>query len=182
MTTIDFYRQQDDYGELSNFWILEEPIVYRKWTFPSSEHLYHALKFMYTGAPKQNKIMIDLISGSTTPYKSKLVSAYCQKSQESQKSPKTPQFVWQQVLYKQAQKAYKKGARINPNLDSVKLKIMRKALIEKFSVSEKASSVLLSTGDAILRESSVHDSFWGIGKDGKGKNWLGKLLMEIRDT
>lgn len=33
----------------------------------------------------------------------------------------------------------------------------------------------------ILIENSKMDSFWGIGKNQKGKNMLGKLLMKVRE-
>jgi predicted NAD-dependent protein-ADP-ribosyltransferase YbiA (DUF1768 family) len=36
---------------------------------------------------------------------------------------------------------------------------------------------LLATGDAILHEDSPTDVFWGK----KGEDWLGKLLMKVRD-
>jgi diaminohydroxyphosphoribosylaminopyrimidine deaminase/5-amino-6-(5-phosphoribosylamino)uracil reductase len=28
---------------------------------------------------------------------------------------------------------------------------------------------------------SPHDAVWGVGRDGRGGNLLGKLLMELRD-
>ena len=36
---------------------------------------------------------------------------------------------------------------------------------------------LIDTGDARLHEDSPSDMFWGV----KGKDMLGKLLMEVRD-
>ena len=39
---------------------------------------------------------------------------------------------------------------------------------------------LLETDNAILIEDSKTDSFWGIGKLGRGKNMLGKLLIKVR--
>jgi len=170
---IKFFKENELYGELSNFWKLETPIIYKKWKFETSEHLYHALKYIYKNAPKENKLIIDMISNCNTPYKSKLVANYCNEKIEH------PKYIWQQDIYNKVKKIYDKGARINPNLN--KLKIMRKTLIEKFAVSKKASKILLDTGDAILQESSIYDSFWGTGKDNSGENWLGILLMELRD-
>src|SRR5947209_3976741 len=40
--------------------------------------------------------------------------------------------------------------------------------------------MLLATGSAELVEDSTSDSFWDIG-DGSGTNWLGRLLMELRE-
>jgi len=63
--------------------------------------------------------------------------------------------------------------------DSVRLDVMRKGLAAKFA-APALSAVLLGTGTATLELESVDDAFWGIGADGKGENWTGKLLMELR--
>lgn len=63
--------------------------------------------------------------------------------------------------------------------DSVRLDVMRKGLEAKFA-APALSAVLLGTGTATLELESVDDAFWGIGADGKGENWTGKLLMELR--
>ncbi|QHO44322.1 Riboflavin biosynthesis protein PYRR [Arachis hypogaea] len=39
--------------------------------------------------------------------------------------------------------------------------------------------LLLTTG-SVLVEASPHDFFWGGGRDGKGLNYLGRLLMKLR--
>ena len=62
----------------------------------------------------------------------------------------------------------------------VKLDIMRKALLAKFTQHEYLRKMLLRTGDNMLIEHSPYDSFWGNGGDGSGHNHLGMLLMEIR--
>jgi hypothetical protein len=59
--------------------------------------------------------------------------------------------------------------------------VMRKAVERKFEFNTDIRAVLLSTGDALLVENSPVDSYWGCGSDGKGKNMLGKILMEVRD-
>jgi ribA/ribD-fused uncharacterized protein len=70
----------------------------------------------------------------------------------------------------------------------VNIKIMRILLRKKFSKDHvtKLWVRLKNTGDAKLIEgNSWHDTFWGMHRyqDGKlrGKNVLGKLLMELRD-
>lgn len=67
--------------------------------------------------------------------------------------------------------------------DQVKDNIMRQALKEKFADPELKSK-LLSTAPAELIEGNWwHDTYWGIDqKTGEGKNMLGHLLMELRDT
>ena len=64
--------------------------------------------------------------------------------------------------------------------ESVKMDVMRKALLAKFSQHDDLRRKLVETGDRQLIEHSPYDSFWGDGEDGKGQNHLGKLLMEIR--
>lgn len=65
--------------------------------------------------------------------------------------------------------------------ESVKDNIMYEVLVEKFTQHEDLKETLLSTGDAVLVEDSPVDYYWGCGKNGSGKNMLGKLLMRLRD-
>lgn len=71
---------------------------------------------------------------------------------------------------------------IRSDWDNIKVNVMEKALRAKFMQHPDLAKKLLRTGDAILIEDSPVDSFWGCGKDGKGQNMLGKLLMNIRET
>ena len=64
--------------------------------------------------------------------------------------------------------------------ESVKINIMRKALLAKFTQHADLREMLLSTGDKYLIEHSPYDSFWGNGGDDSGENRLGLLLMEVR--
>ena len=57
---------------------------------------------------------------------------------------------------------------------------MKLVLRAKFSQHTHLMQLLLDTGGAQLVEDSPHDAFWGIGRDGTGKNQLGLLLQEIR--
>ena len=63
----------------------------------------------------------------------------------------------------------------------VKDDIMRKAVLRKFETHADIQQILLDTGDAEIIENSPIDSYWGCGKDGSGKNMLGKILMEVRE-
>ncbi|KAG0336526.1 hypothetical protein BG004_008009 [Podila humilis] len=65
--------------------------------------------------------------------------------------------------------------------DIYKERVMYQGLVEKFSIREpKLRNLLMSTGTAQLKEDSPVDSYWGAGKDGKGKNRLGFLLERLR--
>lgn len=62
----------------------------------------------------------------------------------------------------------------------IKFDRMFNVLRAKFSDPDLKEK-LLNTGDSILIEDSKTDGIWGIGKSGKGKNMLGKLLMKVRE-
>ena len=65
--------------------------------------------------------------------------------------------------------------------ETAKEDIMREALLVKFTQHPALRSLLLSTGDAELIEHTTNDRYWGDGGNGKGKNRLGQLLMELRE-
>jgi len=60
-----------------------------------------------------------------------------------------------------------------------RIKIMKAGLRDKFKVHSLRQR-LLDTGDAKIMEDARTDFFWGIC-DGTGQNWLGRLLMQVRD-
>lgn len=65
--------------------------------------------------------------------------------------------------------------------ESVKDQVMREAVMAKFTQHEELRELLLSTGQAKIVEHTTNDSYWGDGGNGKGKNRLGQILMEVRD-
>jgi len=60
--------------------------------------------------------------------------------------------------------------------DAIKVGVMRRALLAKFTQNESLRARLLGTGDAVLHENSPDDMFWGV----RGSDMLGRLLMELR--
>ncbi len=86
-----------------------------------------------------------------------------------------------------AAESKKLGRSVTLRLDweDVKVEVMRKLLMQKFSCGE-LRQLLLDTDDAILIEGNTwNDRFWGMCPDETGKfvglNHLGKLLMEVRE-
>lgn len=75
-----------------------------------------------------------------------------------------------------AGRALRKGKDLRNNWDDLKLDYMLTGLRAKFS-DEHLRTRMLETGDAVLHEDSPTDMFWGK----KGKDWLGRLLMRVRD-
>lgn len=80
----------------------------------------------------------------------------------------------------------KKEPNLPANWDTVSYDIMNEILHAKFSVPELAEK-LKATGNAYLEEGNHwHDNRWGKCTCEKcstkeGQNWLGKILMEIRE-
>lgn len=64
--------------------------------------------------------------------------------------------------------------------EHIKEDVMAKALRAKFDAHSEIKALLLSTGDEPLIEEAMRDAYWGEGHDGRGKNRLGALLMELR--
>lgn len=79
-----------------------------------------------------------------------------------------------------AAKRLGKEVAIRPDWPAVKIDVMRGLLRQKFS-DPALEQLLLATGDAELVEGNFwHDIFWGVC-DGEGLNWLGRLLMQVRE-
>ena len=77
-------------------------------------------------------------------------------------------------------KRHGKRVELREDWEQVKEDVMRDLLRQKFG-TEPLKSKLLKTGKAKLVEGNWWgDTYWGVC-DGKGKNRLGEILMEIRE-
>lgn len=74
-----------------------------------------------------------------------------------------------------------KSLPLRKDWESVKDNVMRDVVYAKFTQDEHLRKLLLSTVDEKLVEHTANDSYWGDGGNGKGKNMLGIILMEVRD-
>lgn len=81
----------------------------------------------------------------------------------------------------QAKKLGRK-VRIRDDWEKVKLDIMTSLIVQKFTKNTLLKEKLLATGDEELIEGNTWgDTFWGVdAKSGRGLNYLGKILMEVR--
>ena len=76
--------------------------------------------------------------------------------------------------------------KLRSDWDIVKLALMQRFLMQKFTCGE-FKSLLLSTNDMIIEEGNYwHDNYWGIChcpkcQDKVGLNHLGKLIMKVRE-
>ncbi|MGB7341944.1 MAG: NADAR family protein [Phototrophicaceae bacterium] len=66
--------------------------------------------------------------------------------------------------------------------EAIKDDVMRRAVQQKFETHADLAQLLLSTGDQLIVENAPSDYYWGCGQDGSGKNRLGIILMDVRDT
>ncbi len=69
---------------------------------------------------------------------------------------------------------------LRPDWEDVRDGVMLTALRAKFAQHEALAAALLATGAALLVEHTEHDSYWGDGGDGTGRNRLGELLVQVR--
>ena len=65
--------------------------------------------------------------------------------------------------------------------NKIRINVMRYVVREKFKQNPLLKKRLLETGDMeLVEENNWNDKFWGVC-NGVGENWLGKILMEVRD-
>jgi hypothetical protein len=57
---------------------------------------------------------------------------------------------------------------------------MTRALYRITAEYPSVKTSLLATGDTLLIETSLYNHYWGIGRDQRGENMLGKVWMDIR--
>jgi len=67
------------------------------------------------------------------------------------------------------------------NWNDKRIEVMKKCIEDKFAQGSEYAKLLQSTGDNYIVEKAPWDSFWGGGRNGKGKNILGKIIMERRN-
>lgn len=64
--------------------------------------------------------------------------------------------------------------------ENIKYQVMLDLVRQKFTKHEDLKQKLLATGEAYLEEGNRHgDQIWGT-VNGQGLNWLGKILMQVR--
>lgn len=83
-------------------------------------------------------------------------------------------------------KRYSYTVKLRPGWENIKVHIMENLVLYKFKTDGILKQKLLDTGDSELIEGNIwHDNFWGscvCNECGnKGKNVLGKILMNVRN-
>ncbi len=72
------------------------------------------------------------------------------------------------------------SALLRSDWEKIKPHIMYEVVKAKFSSHADIQAILLATGEALIVEDSPTDAYWGCGANRKGKNQLGKILMQVR--
>lgn len=79
-------------------------------------------------------------------------------------------------------KKYGKTVKLRPDWEDVKISIMKEIVSQKFLQNPTLLEKLMSTDNRLIVEGNAwRDTFWGVSH-GKGKNNLGKILMEVREA
>ena len=75
-----------------------------------------------------------------------------------------------------------KTVKLRDNWQDIKNEIMYWAVKLKFQTHKDLRDKLIATGDAVLVEGNTWgDKYWGVC-DGEGKNMLGIILMQVRES
>jgi predicted NAD-dependent protein-ADP-ribosyltransferase YbiA (DUF1768 family) len=173
--SVNFYNKSDPFYEFSNFFPCKIIYLNKKWS--SSEQLFQAMKFYIPESPLHMEYF-DIISQADSPMKvfalglQKKQSGYGSKWVINKNSYKSN---LNEVIHKY------KDVTIRKDWDANRLDVMKTVLENKFQQNINLQNLLLSTGDMNIIEDSPRDNFWGIGKDGKGHNHLGKILVQLRE-
>lgn len=82
---------------------------------------------------------------------------------------------------KAAELGRSRRVKIKRNWDKIKDNVMYDAVYAKFTQHDNLRDLLLKTMDSEIVEHTENDLYWGDGKNGKGLNKLGKILMKVRE-
>ena len=69
---------------------------------------------------------------------------------------------------------------IRKDWDKVKKVMMTRGTYIKCRTHPEVAEALLATADKHIVETSQYDYYWGCGRDGRGDNTCGQVLMDVR--
>lgn len=163
VVVVEFYSADEvPYGVLSNFYM--KTITMNNKVYQSIEHFFQSQKFI-------DQEYKERIRMTKTPYQAKLLG--CQQIDVHTKMK------WRLDLNKVIQE-FAPSVRIRPDWEEIKEDIMYDALRAKFTQHRELGQLLKNTKEKQIREVSPYDSYWGIGRNKRGRNRLGCLLMRLR--
>jgi len=74
-----------------------------------------------------------------------------------------------------------KGHGRRKDWDKVKVTYITRGIYIKCRTHPEVTEALLATGDLQIVETSQYDYYWGCGRDQRGDNVYGKVLMNVRE-
>jgi ribA/ribD-fused uncharacterized protein len=72
-------------------------------------------------------------------------------------------------------------ARLGQSWNDIRVDVMHEVLEAKFADPDLRARLLATGADELVEENTWNDRFWG-RSSGVGRNMLGRLLMELRDS
>ena len=64
---------------------------------------------------------------------------------------------------------------------TIRRTVMTRGMYIKCRTWPEVAQALLDTGDRMLVENDAYDSYWGCGRDLRGHNYFGEVLMNVRE-
>jgi len=110
----------------------------------------------------------------------KSVEHYFQFKKYENSDPKFAQILKEIDSSKEVKKLSLKNKNYPKDWEMINSSLLKRAGKKKFETYPELKKLLFSTGDEELIEANPDNSLWGEGKDGKGGNFMGKILMELR--
>jgi predicted NAD-dependent protein-ADP-ribosyltransferase YbiA (DUF1768 family) len=176
-----FYDAGREHGFCSNYFVLKKPLVWCGKEYKTSEHAYQSARFISCNNSFGSMWYAEKIRKAPTPNAAREMSRlrvgtrfgrakpYAVDIEEALRFGLLPDPDWEK-----------------PMLNSVlprKVSVMLEVVTLKFLLDDTLQKKLLDTGTAELIEHTSLDAFWGDdGTPGVGKNWLGVILMVVRDV
>lgn len=107
-------------------------------------------------------------------------------AEHAYQAAKTPSDTWEWRIgnAKTAGLAKRLGRQcpIHPDWEDRKIDVMRAVLKAKFEDPQLLAKLEATAPQVLVEGNTWGDRFWGQCPVGTGENWLGRLLMEIRDA
>lgn len=172
--TIEFNDDCKIYSEFSNYFICNKGFTFNIsdniWV-RTSQSAIETMRWLYEGCSDNNAKFALIIANESDPIKATLMSRLDYKID----SP------WKEEIYNLACKCKEQEILQNTKYNEQYEEYMEKILKSKFSQDMRCKKILFSTNGYNLVYANKYDNIWGIGKDGKGQNKLGKLLVKLRN-
>jgi len=194
---IRFKAPSEPFGELSNFWPMDTQIPGPDGLMCRTvEHAFWVYKYTYDGMNSKTRLLREYINGSTTPLKARYyangIPRYMtQKGKYVKPWMHTINNV-RRMVFRDEKDSPAAAPRADWEDENTQIVVMRTVVNAKYTVSDRARTVLFSTGAReLVADLGPYDRKWGCGPDAGaaaegvrlgGLNLLGMLTSAWRDS